>query len=330
MRDLVRYIVILAVMGVTTLVVRAQDQAVYNHYISNQGILNPAYSGSRDAISGLLVFRSQWTGFKGAPYTGAVNVHGPITSIKALKDVGVGVVVSNDHLGFTNNFEFFAAGSYRLKLNNKTNLRLGLQVGFKNILYDGTKAIITHPNDPLFLKEKVSKFGFNTGFGAYLYTAKYFVGLSVPRFFTNKYNSNKQEIKNTVSFKDLHSYVYGGYVFDVNDIKIKPTALARVIPGAPLTMDISCSVKPIKNQELWVGFSYRTVSEAVILAEYQVGKIGSKKSNKKSSSTWGVRYSFDYSISDIRKYATVGSHEIGVFMDFTPKKSPGMRSIRYF
>ena len=61
MRSIVRYIMIFAVLSATTLV-RAQDQAVYNHYIANQGVLNPAYNGSRDVISGLLLFRSQWTG----------------------------------------------------------------------------------------------------------------------------------------------------------------------------------------------------------------------------------------------------------------------------
>lgn len=330
MRNLVRYIMIFAVLSLTTFVAKAQDQAIYNHYISNQGVLNPAYTGSRDAISGLLVFRSQWTGFKGAPYTGAINVHGPITSIKSLRNVGVGVVITEDHIGFTNQLEIFAAGSYRLKLNNKMNLHLGLQLGGKNVIIDGSKAVLVDYGDPVF-DGRISKFGFNFGFGGYLYTSRYFVGLSIPRFFTTQYKADKEEIKNTIRFQDLHSYVYGGYVFDVNDVKFKPTSLIRVVPGAPLEIDLSCMVKPVKEQQLWVGISYRTVSEAVFLAEYQFGKVsGSKGRGKQNSMTWGVRYSFDYSISEIRKYATVGSHEVGVFIDFTPKKSPSMRSMRYF
>lgn len=314
MRSIVRYIMIFAVLSATTLV-RAQDQAVYNHYIANQGVLNPAYNGSRDVISGLLLFRSQWTGFKGAPYTGAFNMHGPITSIKSLRNAGVGVVLTEDKIGFTNQLEFFVAGSYKLKLDNRNTLSLGLQLGFKNIVYDGKKAVLVDYGDPVF-DGRVSKFGFNFGFGAYLYTTKYFAGLSIPRFFVNKYNSDKQEIKNTVSMKDCHIYAYGGYVFDIDDIKFKPTALMRIVPGAPLTFDVSCEVMPVKN--LWVGVSYRTVTDVVFLAEYQINK------------RLGVRYSFDYPINDIRKYTVAGSHEIGIQFDFQTKRAPGMRSIRYF
>lgn len=302
---------ILSVLGVTRMGY-AQDQAVYNNYISNQGILNPAYNGTRDVISGLLVFRSQWIGLEGAPYTGALNVHGPVDGVENL---GAGVVLSNDRIGFTNNLEFFAAGSYRLKLDRKHTLALGLQLGFKNVVYDATKAFTVDYGDPVFTG-RISKFGFNFGFGGYFYSSKYFAGISIPRFFANRYNSDKQEIKNTVSFKDLHSYIYGGYVFDVDDIKIKPTALFRIVPGAPLEIDVSCSMLFI--EKLWAGISYRTVTDLVFFAEYQIDK------------KWCVKYSFDYPINSINKHAKFGSHEIGVQFDFSLKRRPGMRSIRYF
>ncbi|MCQ2228771.1 MAG: type IX secretion system membrane protein PorP/SprF [Bacteroidales bacterium] len=326
MRKFVRYVVIVAFLSAFN-VMKAQDQAVYNNYIANQGILNPAYNGTRDFISGLMVLRSQWTGMSGAPFTGALNVHSPIDKVKNL---GAGLVVTEDHLGFTNQFEVFVAGSYRLQVDRKNTLALGLQLGFKNIVYDATKAIKVDFDDPLF-QDRVSKFGFNFGFGAYFYNEKYFAGLSIPRFFVNQYNTDKQEIKNTVKFSDLHSYLYGGYVFDINDVKIKPTGLIRIVPGAPLEIDVTCSAMFVKN--LWVGLSYRTVSEAVALVEYQFGSSGNDKNTKGKKGktmTWAIRYSFDYSISDIRKYAVAGSHEIGIQFDFQTKKRPGMRSIRYF
>lgn len=311
MRNLVKYVVILALLSISSMS-KAQDQAVYNHYISNQGILNPAYNGTRDVISGLMVFRSQWTGFDGAPYTGSLNVHGPIDKVKNL---GAGIVLSNDHIGFTNNLEFFAAASYKLKLDRTNTLALGLQMGFKNVVYDGNKAVTVDYDDPLF-RGRISKFGFNFGFGGYFYSSKYFAGISIPRFFQNKYNSDKQEIKNTVSFRDLHTYVYGGYVFEIDDIKVKPTGLLRIVPGAPLELDVSCSV--LLMEKLWLGLSYRTVTDMVFMAEYQIDK------------RWAVKYSFDYPMSTIHKYAKAGSHELGVQFDFSFKHRPGMRSIRYF
>lgn len=290
---------------------RSQDQAVFNHYVSNQGILNPAYNGTRDIISGLLVHRSQWLGMKGAPMSDALNVHAPIEH----SDLGVGIVLLNDNIGFTNNLEFFAACSYKLKLDRKHTLSLALQLGFKNVIYDANKAVTVDYGDPVF-DGKISKFGFNFGFGAYWYANNYFAGLSVPRFFSNKYNSDKQEIKNTVEIKNIHTYLYGGYVFDINDLKVKPTGLLRIVPGAPLQLDVSCQV--LLMEKLWLGLSYRTVTELAFLSEYQLNK------------RFTIKYSFDYPLNSISKYAKLGTHELGIQFDFSLNKRPGMRSIRYF
>ena len=308
---LFKYMVILVSLNLCLTKGHAQDQAVFNHYVSNQGILNPAYNGTRDIVSGLLVHRNQWLGMKGAPMSDALNVHAPVEHT----DLGVGIVLMNDNIGFTNNLEFFAACSYKLKLDRKHTLSLALQAGFKNVIYDATKAVTVDYGDPVF-DGKISKFGFNFGFGAYWYSSKYFAGLSIPRFFVNKYNTDKQEIKNTVDFSNLHSYMYGGYIFDINDLKVKTTALFRVVPGAPVTMDISAQV--LLMEKLWLGLSYRTVTDLIFLAEYQIDK------------KWAVKYSFDYPLNSISKYAKMGTHELGVQFDFSLNKRPGMRSIRYF
>ncbi len=314
MRTVRRYIFAVAALLSSALTSYAQDQAVFNNYIANQGILNPAYNGSRDVISALGVFRSQWTGFEGAPFTGALNVHGQVDK---MKDLGIGVVIMNDHAGFTNNLEFFAAGSYKLRIDKRNEIRLGLQAGFKNIIYNANKAVTVDYGDPVF-DGRISKFGFNFGFGALFMASNgtYFAGLSIPRFFANDYNSDKQEIRNVVRFKNLHTYIYGGYVFTVDDYKIKPTALIRLVPGAPMEVDLSCSM--LFADRLWVGLSYRTVTDIVLIADYQINQ------------SWAVTYSFDFPLNDIKKYTIAGTHEIGIRYDFQLKRRPGMRNIRYF
>ena len=194
-------------------------------------------------------------------------------------------------------------------------MSLALQLGFKNVIYDANKAVTVDYGDPVF-DGKISKFGFNFGFGAYWYANNYFAGLSVPRFFSNKYNSDKQEIKNTVEIKNIHTYLYGGYVFDINDLKVKPTGLLRIVPGAPLQLDVSCQV--LLMEKLWLGLSYRTVTELAFLSEYQLNK------------RFAIKYSFDYPLNSISKYAKLGTHELGIQFDFSLNKRPGMRSIRYF
>lgn len=293
---------------------KAQDQAQYNHYISNQGVLNPAYNGTRDVISGLIIHRSQWVGMDDSPMNQAINVHGPIEDT----NLGVGVVLENDRIGFSNNFNFMAAGSYKLEMGRTNFLSLGLQVGVTSNVYDGTKAITDDFGDPLF-ERKESILGFNFGVGAYYYGENYFGGFSIPRFFNPSYDEaqeNNGQYKNTVSFENLHSYWYGGYIFDWDQVKVKPTALIRTVVGAPLTFDVSCNV--LLNERIWLGASYRSISEVVFLSEYIINR------------QWTVRYSFDYSLSKLGRFGQYGSHEIGLQFDFSFNKRAGMRSIRYF
>nr|WP_319398090.1 type IX secretion system membrane protein PorP/SprF [uncultured Carboxylicivirga sp.] len=308
MKYLVSIILILFMVGVA----KAQDQAQYNHYIGNQGILNPAYNGTRDVISGLVVHRNQWLGMKGAPMNQALNIHGPIDDT----NLGVGAVLTNDHLGFTNTFEFMGAASYKVKLDRKGKfLSFGLQLGVTSHVYDGTQAITGDFGDPVF-QRKESKLGFNAGVGAYFYAKDYFAGFSVPRLFDNEFNVEQESFKNTFNYKNMHAYWYGGYVFDWGDVKVKPTALIRTVVGAPLTVDVSANV--LLMEQLWLGLSYRSISEVVFLSEYIINR------------QFTVRYSFDYSISPLNTYGKYGTHEIGIQFDFSFNKRPGMRSIRYF
>lgn len=290
----------------------AQDQAQYNHYIGNQGLLNPAYNGTRDIISGLIVHRNQWLGMKDAPMNQAINVHGPIEDT----NLGVGVVLTNDRLGFTNTFEFMGAASYKIQLDRRGKfLSFGLQMGITSKVYDGTKAITVDNGDPLF-QGKESNLAFNVGLGAYFYSENYFAGFSVPRMFDPEFNQEAEGFKNEVNFKNLHSYWYGGYVFDWGEVKVKPTAMIRTVLGAPLTFDISANV--LLANQVWLGASYRSISEVVFLSEYVINR------------QFTVRYSFDYSLSPIGRFGKYGTHEIGIQFDFSFNKRPGMRSIRYF
>lgn len=289
-----------------------QSLSQYNHYIANQGLLNPAYNGTRDLISGIAVHRNQWVGMQDAPMNQALNVHGPITDT----DLGVGVILENDNLGFSNNFNFAAAGSYKLALNRKTRfISFGLQMGLSSNVYDGTKAITNQYGDPAF-QSKESIIGFNFGIGTYFYDERYFAGFSIPRFFEPVFEDGQDKYVSKVNIRNLHSYWYGGYIFDWGDVKVKPTALIRTIIGAPLTFDLSANV--LLAEQVWVGLSYRSVSEMIILAEYIINR------------QFTVRYSFDYSLSKIARYGKFGTHEIALQFDFSFNKRPGMRSIRYF
>jgi type IX secretion system PorP/SprF family membrane protein len=307
---MIRQILILGLLLFTVFSAQAQDQYQFNHYIANQGLLNPAYNGTRDVISGILIHRNQWLGFEGAPMNQALNVHGPIEDT----DLGVGLMLVNDNIGFSNTFDAFAACSYKLQLDRKDRfLSLGLQAGVSSLVYDGTKAIVEQYGDPVFFN-KESKLALNFGFGAYFYSDTYFIGFSIPKFFSNQFDNQNDKFKNTLDLQNVHTYLYGGYVFELDDVKIKPTLLMKQVYGAPIQFDVSTNV--LVMDQLWLGLSYRTISNVVFLGEYII------------DDKFTVRYSFDYPISELNQFNNFGTHEISLQFDFSFNKRPSMRSIR--
>jgi hypothetical protein len=40
----------------------------------------------------------------------------------------------------------------------------------------------------------------------------------------------------------MHIYLYGGYVFDWDPVKVKPTLLLKEVYGAPMQIDLSVNV----------------------------------------------------------------------------------------
>jgi len=310
--DLMKRAILSLIVALIATIAHSQDLGQYNHYIANQGILNPAYNGTRDVISGILIHRSQWVGVDGAPLNQALNIHGPLEDT----NLGVGFTLMNDNIGFSNTFDAMASASYKLALDRSEKfISFGLQIGVSSHVYDGTKAVTDDYDDPLFLG-KESKLGFNVGFGSYYFTEKYFAGFSIPKMFSNSFDESSEGFKNKLDFKNMHMYLYGGYVFDWGEVKVKPTLLFREVYGAPLQFDMSASV--LLANAIWLGLSYRSTSDVVFLTEYIINR------------QFTVRYSFDYSINALSQYAKFGSHELSVQFDFSFNKRAGMRSIRYF
>jgi type IX secretion system PorP/SprF family membrane protein len=76
----------------------AQQEAMFTHYMFNTLEVNPAYAGSRDALTITGIHRSQWVGFDGAPVTQTITAHSPIYR----EELGVGFSLINDRIGPTN------------------------------------------------------------------------------------------------------------------------------------------------------------------------------------------------------------------------------------
>ena len=81
----------------------AQQDAQYTQYMYNTMSVNPAYAGSREVLSIVGLYRTQWVGLEGAPKTQTLGIHSPIGSGEKL---GLGLSIVNDEIGPTRETTF--------------------------------------------------------------------------------------------------------------------------------------------------------------------------------------------------------------------------------
>lgn len=293
----------------------AQDQTVFTQTVNLQGMLNPAYTGTRDAYSGLVVYRKEFAGFgDGAPEYSGFNLHAPISGT----NMGAGLVVINEQFGLHSNLDISAAFAYRVQINRDLNLSLGLQASVNSYSFDFMGLDNESQSDRTFLAYEDASIKPNAGFGALLYSEKYFVGFSMPEMLYHPSDTVDKKRTSTFDFKQMHMFLYGGYVFDLqNDFKVKPVALVRQVYGAPLLADIG--VYGFYMNDLSLGVLYRWNDAAIVHAEFRVWE------------QLFVGYSYDHSLTKLAEVSN-GSHEISLRIDLGSAKKyrRGMRSIRYF
>lgn len=298
----------------------AQQLPQFTQYMYNTIAINPAYAGSREALSIVALNRNQWAGFDGGPQTTTLSIHSPLRNEK----VGLGLSFIKDDVGYEDFTSIYADFSYSLPMSEDMELSLGLKGGATNYKLDddlfaqGTgfgdfleyQSII---DDPYF-NEKLDTWNMNIGAGFLLHTNKWYVGLSMPRII-NHDNSTNDLYK---SLDRVHYYFTGGYVMNLSEtIKFKPAFLVKHVKGAPISTDVTANF--LFREKLWLGASYRINDEQRAfgaIVDFQVSR------------QFRIGYAYEIPTGDIRPYSS-GSHEILLMYEFKFLKNK-QKSPRYF
>ena len=238
--------------------------------------------------------RNQWVGIDGAPVTQTLSAH---TSVPK-SNVGLGLSVINDRLGYERNTSMFADVSYRIRLDSYEGhiLTFGLKAGFRKYTIEDELL-----NDPLyntdpFLNNVDYKWDPNVGVGVYFRGESYYFGLSAPRLLNHQNNSEY------FSLDRMSYFLNGGYVMDVNmHLKFKPSFLIKYTEGAPVSFDISSMF--FVNEKLWLGGTYRFSDSFGAIVNFKI------------TEGLSVGYGYDYITSNLRT-GTFGSHEIMLNYEF--------------
>ncbi|WP_035646915.1 MULTISPECIES: PorP/SprF family type IX secretion system membrane protein [unclassified Flavobacterium] len=295
MRTKLFYFVILFV----TIAGHAQQDAQYTQYMYNTININPAYAGSRGALSLFGLYRTQWVGLDGAPETSSFSVNTPINN----SNLGIGASLVNDKIGPTNENNISVDVSYTVQTSANFKLSFGIK-GTANIFnLDVSKLNPDISGDPQF-QDLDNKFTPNVGAGVYWHSDKAYVGFSIPNFIeTNRYDDNDIAI-----FKDkINYYLMAGYVFDLDKyqyIRFKPAVLTKMVEGAPLQVDLSANF--MFFDKFVAGVAYRWSASLSAMVGFQI------------TDGLYLGYGYDHETTNLNNYNS-GSHEIFLRYEFFTK-----------
>ena len=287
----------LAFAALLSVGLHAQRTPLTTQYLFNGLLINPAYAGSRDALTANLTYRQQWVGFEGAPTTQILSVHSPVNG----KHIGLGLMVYNDRIGVSRETGVMTNYAYRLRLGTG-KLALGIGAGLKVLQADWTNVRTTTAGDAEFATDSRGVVKPNFSAGAYYYNKRWFAGLSVPFILSQAYNAQTEswEVKNDT--RHYQPMLTAGMLVELeHDLKLKPSVLLRKAGGNPVQADLNMNM--IWKDSFWLGVSYR-MSDAVC---FSVEVLPTKQ--------FRIGYAYDLGINALRTYHQ-GSHEVMLQYEF--------------
>lgn len=297
-----KYILVSIITAAATFNANAQQDAMFTHYMYNTLAVNPAYAGSREALSSTLIHRSQWVSFDGGPTTQTLTIHGPLKS----KKIGLGFSLINDKIGPVKNIGAYGDFAYMIKLTEKSKLSFGLKGGINFMQVKLNELTLNEQTDVTF-QNNISKALPNFGFGLYYSAEKFYAGLSVPRLLENNFRINETKFSSKISEDIRHYYFIAGAIFKLSDnLELKPSTFVKVTNSAPIQADLTTEF--IFHKKLLVGAMFRTGDALGILAGFNV------------TSQLHIGYSFDWSYGLKTMKYNNGSHEIMLRYDLKGKE----------
>ena len=295
--------------------VKAQQDPQFSLNMFNIYSVNPAFSGSYDQFNALAINRSQWVGFDaGAPVTQHVSVEAPVYFLHG----GAGISLLNDKIGNEFIRSVNLSYAYQTKLTKKSELGVGLSLGFMNVGFEGewlTPGNNSGADDPSIPAIGSDDIVPDLGLGVYYRMNELYIGYSVTHLnqATAVYGNDDTDFE----FKRHHYFTLGWVNEITSELSLRPSMFVKT---DQVSTQIDFNVNVTYTDHLWGGLTYRLDDAIVLIAGYNINE------NLKFG------YAYDLTTSDLKSESS-GSHEILLRYSFKmrpPGKLPThYRNIRY-
>jgi type IX secretion system PorP/SprF family membrane protein len=267
----------------------AQQEAMFSRYMFNTLTINPAYSGSHEAMRFSAQARRQWLGINGSPFTGILSADGVSNDTRA----GWGALLGFEKIGLYQTQDIHGNYAYRIDMG-EGKLAVGIRAGGTVYQHDGQSAILSQGPDQVYQGNQ-NFFVPKMGVGAYYQDDYWFMGLSVPNLASYK-SDRAFTLNDDKSFIRRHYFAHAGFIYELDrGLMIKPSFLVKYVKGAPIQADVNCQI--YVNNKVSIGAGYRTGDAMSILLEFF------------PTEQMRIGYSYDATISRLQRYGG-NAHEL--------------------
>ncbi|MER3497592.1 MAG: hypothetical protein C4308_02595 [Chitinophagaceae bacterium] len=324
-------VILFTVLVIVSVIVFAQQRPHYTQYILNNYIINPALSGIENYTDVKISARDQWVGLNGAPRTVYFTIQAPIgksdyrtsatgysvpgenprgkayweSYTAAEPHHGIGFTVIDDRTGSFNRITAYATYAYHLGINANTNLAGGFSAGISRINLDKSKTDFDGTGDPSDPAAGAAWTGYinkirpDIGFGLWLYSRDYFVGLAAQQIIPQKLTFVDDAAVVKKGRLLPHIFLTAGYRYLVtDDINAIPSIMVKYIQGSSKNdFQPEVNLKLQYRDNFWLGGSYRYQDGYAAMAGINV------------SNTFNLGYAYDFTTTKLNTISR-GTHEI--------------------
>jgi type IX secretion system PorP/SprF family membrane protein len=297
-----------------------QQRPQFSQYMMNNYLLNPAITGIEDYTDVKLGVRQQWVGLEGAPKTYYISAHTPLNKLaRQVRNVGpgkglgstrtinrnrfakptphhgVGVLALTDQTGPLRRSNFYLTYAYHLPVSRAVTVALGANAGLLRFSFNPSQATYNNPADPVITGDYINRSYFDFGLGAWIYSERFFLGLSGAQLLRSDRDLNIREDGNNNVMQN-HFHATAGYKVRLNpDVALVPSVMVKLAEPSPVSVDVN--LQAIFVDRVWVGASYRNEDALVAMAGVNISYI------------MDASYAYDYNSSGLNT-TNKGTHEI--------------------
>lgn len=261
---MIRKGLILLVLCVGMLETQAQYK-IWDQYVSNNYLLNPAVSGIEKYVDLQVGYRMQWIGMDGAPSSGVISLHGPLTrhkkrgfsriaddsetdgytppNVRSKGHHGLGALIINDRIGPFQTTDATASYAYHMPISSKLSCSMGLAAGVESTGINNDYVSISAQTDPA-VAGSAPDYRPVVRVGLLLYSQSIYVGLS------------RYQTMNATTGEPVNYFATAGYRLYVNNYwKITPFTAVRY-SAEEINFDVGFS--SVWDSRVWVGANLRS------------------------------------------------------------------------